>query len=369
MTKSKKRPDGRYQSTFTYEGKRYYVLGRNQKEILEKKLEKIKQLEGGMLDHDNPVLNDYYDDFEETNRSKVKPATIRSQRTWFNACANVQILKTGTTLGQMRIRDIKPKDCQKVQKTLIESGKSSRTVNNYLDHLKHVFAVAVRDETIDRNPCLCIQHVRRTEPPARETKHRSLSKEETKTFLEGAAESFYLNHFKLMLQTGIRVGELGALQESDIDRKENCIHITKTVTRTDTGGYMIGDTPKTDAGWRDVPLTPEILETIQKQKEINRAVIGLRFGLQLFPSVEGTLLREYPINREIKRITTRTGIDHFTCHAFRATFSTRFIEQRPQDYKILAEILGHADTKITLDLYTHVMKEAKEAAMREVKVI
>ena len=369
MAKAKKRSDGRYQASFSYDGKRYVVYGQNQKEILEKKLKKLQSLQSGLLDHDNPKLNDYYDEYEEVNRLKVKPATIRSQRTWFNACAKVQIMKSGTTLGQMRIRDIKSKDCQKVQKTLLDSGKSTRTVNNYMDHLKHVFTVAVRDEAIDRNPCLCIQPIRRTEPKASDTIHRALSEDETKTFLEAAAESFYLNHFKLMFQTGIRVGELGALQDADIDKKENCIHITKTVTRTDTGGYVIGDSAKTYAGTRDIPLTPDILETINTQKQQNHALYGLRFNAQLFPSVEGTLLRDYPINREIKRITKRTGIEHFTCHAFRATFSTRWMEQRPQDFEILSKILGHAKTAITLDLYTHVMKEAKEKAMKEVKII
>ena len=366
---AKRRSDGRYQASFTYEGKRYFVYGSNNDELFENKAKKKQELRDGILDHENPVLNDYYDEYEELNRLKVKPATIRSQRTWFDACAKVQIMKNGTTLGQMRIKDIKSKDCQKVQRSLIDSGKSTRTVNNYMDHLKHVFTVAVRDETIDRNPCLCIQPIRRTEPKASSTKHRGLSEDEVKTFLEGAAESFYLNHFKLMLQTGIRVGELGALHESDIDQKENCIHITKTVTRTDVGGYTIGDSAKTYAGTRDIPLTPEILETINSQKQLNHALYGLRFNAQLFPSVEGTLLREYPINREIKRITSRKGIDHFTCHAFRATFATRWMEQRPQDFEILSKILGHAKTAITLDLYTHVMKESKETAMKAVKII
>lgn len=369
MAKAKKRADGRYQSTFTYEGKKYIVYGQNQKEIMGKKLKKLQALQSDLLDHSNPKLDDYYNDYEESSRTKLKGSTIRSQRTWYNACAKVPITKAGVTLGQLRIRDIKPKDCQTVQKHLIDSGKSSRTVNNYMDHLHHVFDLAVKDETIDRNPCLCIQHVRRTEPTAASTKHRGLSKEETKTFLEGASASFYLQHFRMMLQTGLRIGELGALQESDIDRKANCIHVTKTVTRTDIGGYEIGDSTKTYAGMRDIPLTPEILETVQKQKDSNHALFGLRFASQLFPSVEGTLLREYPVNREIRRITERTGIDHFTCHAFRATFSTRWMEQRPQDFKILSEILGHSNTKITLDLYTHVMKEAKEAAMNDVKVI
>lgn len=365
----KKRPDGRYQSTFTYNGKRYSVYGRNQREILEKKLAKIKSLDSDLLDHDNPLLNDYYDYYEENSRTKHKGSTIRSQRTWYNACAKLPITKAGITLGELRIRDIKPKDIKLIKKMLIDSGKSSRTVNNYMTHLSHVFNCAVKDETIDRNPCLCIEPVSRTEPTAASTKHRGLSKEDIKKFLEGAANSFYLNHFKMMLQTGIRVGELGALQEADIDQNANWIHITKTVTRTDVGGYEIGSSTKTYAGMRDIPLTPEILQTVNAQKSLNHALFGLRFNAQLFPSAEGALLREYPINREIKRITSRNGIDHFTCHAFRATFSTRWMEQRPQDFKILSEILGHSNTKITLDLYTHVMKEAKETAMQEVKII
>ena len=368
MSKLKKRADGRYQSVFTYDGKQYCVYGQSQKELAEKRAAKLLKLMANDLEHDNPVLDKYYDEFEERNRNKVKESTIRCQRTWYNACAGIKITKNGKTFGQMRIRDIKPKDCQTVQKSLIESGKSSRTINNYMTHLSHVFNVAVRDETISRNPCLCIDNIRRTEPTAAETKHRALSIDETKSFLSGAENSFYLNHFKMMLQTGIRVGELGALQDSDIDYKNNCVHITKTVTRTDIGGYMIGDSTKTYAGKRDIPLTPVIREIVKNQIILNRALFGLKFDRLLFPSPEGELLREYPINREIKRITSRNGIEHFTCHAFRATFSTRWIEQRPQDFKILSEILGHSNTKITLDLYTHVMKEAKENAMNSIQI-
>ena len=80
------------------------------------------------------------------------------------------------------------------------------------------------------------------------------------------------------------------------------------------------------------------------------------------------ILREYELNREIKRICKQADIEQFTCHAFRNTFATRFIEQRPQDYKILSEILGHKDISITLNLYTHVMTENKVNAMQDIKV-
>ena len=79
-------------------------------------------------------------------------------------------------------------------------------------------------------------------------------------------------------------------------------------------------------------------------------------------------MREYTLNREIKRICQSAGIEVFTCHAFRNTFATRFIEQRPQDYKILSELLGHKDVSITLNLYTHVMVDNKVEAMKNISI-
>ena len=97
-------------------------------------------------------------------------------------------------------------------------------------------------------------------------------------------------------------------------------------------------------------------------------LFGLGWTGTLFKSAEGELLREYTVNREIKRICKQAEIEKFTCHGFRVTFATRFIEQRPQDYKILSEIMGHKDISITLNLYTRVMTESKITAMNEIKI-
>ena len=88
----------------------------------------------------------------------------------------------------------------------------------------------------------------------------------------------------------------------------------------------------------------------------------------IFRSVEGNILRDYTVEREIKRICKAAGVEYFTCHAFRNTYATRFMEQRPEDFKILSEILGHKDVSITLNLYTHVMTENKVKAMNNVVI-
>lgn len=363
MAKLKKRADGRYLQKFTYDGKKYFVYGSSVKDVEEKKMVRLQQLMAGSEDHDNPTLDDYYKTFTELRRNKVKEATIRCQRSSYRNCADIKIGKNGKTLGETRIRDIKPKDCQLVQQELMKRNLSSRTVNDSMKHLSHVFHCAVKDETISRNPCMCIEHLRAAEVPAKDTIHRALTKEETDTFFRAAENSFYINYFQMMLQTGMRIGELCALSLQDIDTDNNCIHITKTITRDEVGGYLVGDSAKTYAGTRDIPLNATIRAIVSSQKKLKRS---LPLNNLLFCSMDGKILREYTVNREIKRICRRVDIQPFTCHAFRATFATRWIEQRPQDYKILSEILGHANTKITLDLYTHVMKENKENAMKSI---
>lgn len=80
------------------------------------------------------------------------------------------------------------------------------------------------------------------------------------------------------------------------------------------------------------------------------------------------MLREYSTNREIARICRQGKIERFTCYALRATFATRFIEQRTQDYRVLSDILGHSNVGITLNLYTHVMDETKIKAMKSIEI-
>ena len=367
MAKSKKRADGLQQQCFRIDGRRYVVYGRNAAEIASKRQKKTEEVLLGIEKRKSPTLRQYYEHFTEQRKDQVKAATLRTQQMHFNACAAVVIDRSGMKFGDLKIQDITPKDCETVRNML---KGSSRTVNDRLAHLSHVFKAAVLDETILRNPCRAIKPIRRTEPPSRKTKHRALTPEETERFFAAAESSYYLECFKLMIQTGLRIGEVAAIQNSDVDYLNNCIHISKTVTRDEQHGYQIGQTTKTESGKRDIPMNDSIKDSIKAQKERNRTIFRnvLQMDGLLFRSPEGRLIREDSVNREVKRICAAAGIEYFTCHGFRATFATRFIEQRPQDYKVLSEILGHSNTKITLDLYTHVMKESKVKAIENINI-
>lgn len=364
-----KRYNGYLRKSFTFNGKRIYVYGSNTQELLENEVKKRAALEKGLADLYNPTLNKYYEHFSNIRRKELKESTLRAQKCQFENIANVEIV-AGFKFGDMRIKEITRREIETTRELLLQNGKTPQNLNTCYSHLNHVFNSAVLDETIDKNPCKALKKLKRNTPLIGETKHRALTENETQLFFKAAQErnSYYLNDFLFMIKSGVRIGELTALYPADIDRRNGFIHIRRTITRSERGAHIVGESAKTKSGSRDIPLTSELLEIIRNQQELNRSFFGIEKNGLIFKSAEGDILKEYGLNREIKRICTAAGIDYFTCHAFRNTFATRFIEQRPQDYKILSEILGHKDISITLNLYTHVMIDKKVAAMNDIKI-
>ena len=367
MARQKKTSNGYFRKTFNFEGKRYVVYAKDQKELIEKTAQKRKELEEGIENQINPTINSYYDYFTELRLKEQKGATIRAQKYQFKNIADV-VLTSGVKFGDMRIKDITRRDIETARQTLLESGKTPENLNICFAHLNHVFESAVMDDTIQKNPCKALKRLKRDTAPISENRHRALSEEESVKFLKASEDrnSFYHNTFKLMLLTGMRIGEVGALYLTDID--SDFIHVRRSITRDEIGAYEVGEDTKTYSGKRDIPLTPELRKVIRDQKELNNMIFGLGWTGTLFKSSEEQLLREYTVNREIERVCKEAEIDKFTCHGFRVTFATRFIEQRPQDFKILSEIMGHKDISITLNLYTRVMTENKVHAMNDLKI-
>ncbi|MBQ9258171.1 MAG: site-specific integrase [Acidaminococcaceae bacterium] len=363
MARRRKRPDGRIERAFRYNGKTYHVYGRSAEELNRKEREKREDLETGRQLRDNPTLKQYYEQFTEARRDKVSGNTMRTNRYLFGYCAKVVLPGIDLQLGEMRMKDIRPKDILQVQAALIQEGRSTTTANHAMAHLKHIFREAVKDETIDRNPCIVVSKIKRAETEARDTIHRALTPAETKAFFEAAKGNYYYNALLMLLQTGLRIGELAALVETDIDTGKGLLHVSRTITKTESGLTVIGDSTKTKKGRRDIPINSAIMQVVKAQKAINYDLFGNT--AVLFRSLEGALLDAPILNGEIERICRAAGVERFTCHALRATFATRFIEQRPQDYKVLSELLGHSNINITLDLYTHTMNETKAEAMKE----
>lgn len=377
MAKAKKRTDGLKESTFTYQGRRYHVYGRTYKELAEKIDQKKAEVkEKRYIKNCELTFDQYNVRWTEAREGTVKEATLRKNQFEFKAASKAVIDSLGTTFGSLKIVDIEVQNMRDLQKALINSKRESglklyntNTINGIMAHVKHILNDAMKEQIIDFNPAISVKSLKRTEEEATETIHRALSVAETKEFFDIAQTSWYYDVYRFMLCSGCRIGEVGALKQTDIDCKNNVIHIQRTMTKTVLGNYMIGDSAKSRKGKRDIPLTDDLKVVIEHQKSIYRMLEGniLPFDGFIFKSPEGKMLNETSTNRDIARICKKANIEKFTSHAFRDTFATRAVESGMKP-KTLQEILGHADIGMTMNLYAHVMDETKSREMREVSI-
>lgn len=373
MARRTKRADGLMQKSFRIKikgiNKQFVVYGHTEKELSEKEQAKREEIERGIDKQENPTLSEYYDRWLKGRKETVSEATLRTQEKIFNIIKNEKIEElSNICFGDMKIKDIDIDNLRSLQ-TRLKCNRKTRTVNDYLAFLKHIFSDAYKERVISYNPCLLLNNLKRTEEKARDTHHRALSIDEQKAFFEcdRCRNSYYYNVFRFAISTGLRIGEIGAIKYSDI--RNDMIHIERTITRNETGAYIIGEDAKTEAGRRTIPMNEQIKSIVAEQKKINQLLDGgvISMNNLLFKAVERGLLMATPIDREIKRICKDAGLEPFTMHAFRATFATRAIESG-MNPKTLQEILGHSNFNLTMSLYGHCLTDTKKQEMDSIVI-
>lgn len=361
-----RRKDGIIMSRFTMNGERHYVYGSTINDVRQKERKKRQEIEEGLYKSgENISLDDYFTRWIETKQGTVKETTLRANRMMYATMSKTAIDKAGTLFGTLKIKAIEVQNVRDLQKTIAETH-STRTTNDTISLLKSILQSAVIiDRIIEYNPAAPVKALRRTEPQARDNIHRALAREETRTFLSHAEDSWYYNLYVFLLATGCRIGEAGALEICDIRKKS--ITIIRTVTRKASGGYKIGDDTKTAAGRREIPITDEARRAIERQRFITEQLFGKLENLTdtIFRSPRGNILKSSIVNEDIKRICEAAGIEKFTVHAFRDTFATRCIESGMPP-KTLQDIMGHSDISMTMNLYAHCMPETKQEQLKAV---
>ena len=343
---------------FTYKGVRRAVYGKTEEECKQKERELIDKLDQGIYKPGKDLtLTEYFDRWIDNRRGSIREATISARHTLFKEMSGIVIDSKGNRFSNLTISEVTSQNIIDMRNVLRKKF-STRTANECVSMLSSMFKTACIDEYITKNPCNGIKALKRTEPPARDTKHRALTREETAAFLEAAESSWYYNLYVFLLHTGCRIGEAGAIFLDDID--EEGVTICRTVTKTERGGYIIGADTKTKAGRRFIPLDPDARKAIEKQQELTGCLFDEdpEADQTIFRTVYGKLLNSSAVNIDIRNICQAAGIVKFSAHAFRSTFTTRCVENGVQP-KVLQEILGHANVSLTLGLYAHAMNDSK----------
>lgn len=361
----RQRQDGKIEARFTLNGKRYSCYADTVKECREKEMELRESIKNGMYTTNRALtLDKYYEEWKEARKGTIKGNTALNIDSRYRNHIKPAI-------GHKKIAEIEKREIVKIQQDLAKTLKPT-TVNITLVQLKSIFNDAVAEGIIVKSPAAGVKPLK-TDEKASETYHRALTEDEQALFMQEARTEWLFELIALLLCTGMRVGEATALTWNDIDYKNNVIHVTKTISRTEKGSYMIG-TPKSKTSTRDIPINAGIKEILKSQKEKQSGIYGniTSIDQKIFVNLYGGMVFNASVNKAITNTLKRLEaagkhIEHFSAHALRDTFATRYIEQggSPQ---VLKTILGHRSLAMTMDLYSHVLPNTKQQEMDNIKI-
>lgn len=217
-------------------------------------------------------------------------------------------------------------------------------------------------------------------------KRKALTAEEQKLFLDYlSVEQNPLHHwysiFAVMVNTGMRVGEITGLRWCDVDLENGIVDVNHTLVyyaHGDNGCYYNIHTPKTEAGKRQIPMLDIVKAAFLEEKQYQKDC-GIQCKAEIdgytdfiFVNRFGNVQNQGTLNKALRRIIrtcndeqiekngyNTTLLPKFSCHSLRHTFTTRLVE-KGVNIKVVQDVLGHKDVKTTLQIYTDATEDFKK---------
>lgn len=322
-------------------------------------IEKLKALKN-TITPDTPIklkadmpFGEWLDYWYETYcKPNARPATQRTYEGYIR-------LYLHPRLGSIPLNKVTTSDIQQMCTWMMtkarvdqkngDSGLSDSQVINCYSLCDRVLEKAMAEKLIVRNPAKGCKL-----PPNRPNEMKVLSREDMQKVLIQAKEENYYELFLLEFATGLRLGELMALQWDDVNLVTGELRINKQVNLV--GSKLVISEPKTKAAVRTLILPPSVRKVLAEYK----TRVNSRW---LFPSPKKDALPIIPsaVSRRLHTLLEHAGCEQVRFHDLRHTFATNALAHG-MDIKTLSTILGHVSSATTLNTYSHVTDEMRQRA-------
>jgi integrase len=350
LVKEKSKGSGVYWVFINHQGKRKSIsigigIG-NKKAALEAKKKIDAKIALGELDIQEkkkklPIFNEYSELWLE---KYIKP--LRALST-YNRYKDILEKHVCPEIGKTEIDKIKRSSIKSLLMKKLGDGYSKSTACLILDVINGPLNHAIDDELISSNPLIGIMK-RMDLKDNRNEKVDPLNKEETMLFLSTCMEHYpeHQPFFLTAFRTGMRLGELLALEWRDVDWNNGFIEVKRS--------YKLGVISKTKTGKeRRVDVSDHLnacLKELHKQRKAEALKTGKDSILKILFHKEGNHIEQNFIRRVYKRVLSKAGLREIKLHGTRHTYASQLLSDGASPVYV-KEQLGHSSIQMTVDVY------------------
>ena len=314
------------------------------------------------------TVDQWFDFWIENIVGDLAPNTLRNYRERY--VHNIQ-----PVMGKMMIANVKPMHCKKVF-IQMDADYAGSTIRQAYITMGTMFKAAKMNDLIAKHP---MDGVRFTKPVRATDDIKFLTRDEQRVFLETAKRSRNYNQYALILETGLRTGEMIGLTWDAIDFEKRTLTVNKTLEFRHGEQYWRAGPPKTQHSYRTIPLTDRAYEILKgiwdsrpEQKESptldktleyidRRTGVSSRLVMRDLVFINwrtGEPAKNSSYDTHLYKLCDEAGIKHFCMHALRHSCATMLFAQGVPMKEIQAW-LGHSTIGTTANIYTHLDENSK----------
>lgn len=377
------RNDSRFEAKITINGIRKSFYGNTKIEVKNKVKSYLQKVNNGFKESKKIKLNDYV----EYWLNNYKFGTIEGSS--YIRLYSVYKNQIKPYIGNKYISDITSQDIDIFIKEFANPPLKSSKKPLALSGLKKIiqllnpcFETAIKDKVIFSNPCDNIKLPTESYMTIKTKEQFSLTDSQLESFKKEASSKYKTTkEYKgrdflvliIMLNLGLRTGELLALTWNDFDLKNNIVKINKTIQskvaldpQCVKQVVALKNSTKTIAGERYLKLNENTLYYIYELKQYD---IRNNINSDYFCCCKNNTRKSARnLQRSLDRLTKNIKSDeHITLHTLRHTFGSTLL-RNGVGIEVVSKLLGHANITITYNKYIHVIKEQEAIAMNMVKI-
>lgn len=317
----------------------------------------LVQVQGASyMSHDKVVLAQVIDDYLFNNQSDLAKATYKR---YLSCCKAIK-----DELGHVPIQKVQPQMIQEYFKKLRAKGLQPSTIQKHKVVLQQIFNYAITMQMIQYSPIPKMK-IRST---SRTSEYETWSIEQIEEFLRHIkGEPLYIPVL-LATKTGMRCGEILGLKWKDVDFDKKTLYVRRAKTFDNSL-----KTPKNDTSKRPIELMNDLVTEL-KAHQLSQKKKKLSLGKEYVKSDfictldDGTPIKTNYVSKTFPRKVKSLKFPKIRFHDLRHSFATIALANDIHP-KVVQEILGHSDIKVTLQTYSHVIPTLHKDSIDKIEKI